>query len=144
MCRAMKVLCKPYRIALVLALVALSSAWTCTAIVDFNGCPDEFAQHPQIEALSPNPISADIVSVVLDVEGTGFVSQSEIQWNQNPLPTTFIDSRHLQTKVTQKTFESYGGSAGNNVLITVTSPGTTDVVDCPNGGNSNTVILEVN
>ena len=78
-------------------------AWTCTAVVNLNGCPDAFP-HPQIGALSPNPISADIVSVVLSVEGTGFVPQSEIQWNKNPLPTIFIDSRHLQATVTQQTF----------------------------------------
>lgn len=142
MCRAMNVLCKPYRIALVLALVALLSAWTCTAIVNLNGCPDAFP-HPQIGALSPNPISADIVSVVLSVEGTGFVPQSEIQWNKNTLPTTFVDSRHLQATVTQETFDTYGGSAGVNVSITVTSPGTNSVVGCPNGGNSSTTILEV-
>jgi hypothetical protein len=138
----MNVLCKPYRIALVLALVALLSAWTCTAIVNLNGCPDAFP-HPQIGALSPNPISADIVSVVLNVEGTGFAPQSEIQWNKNPLPTTFVDSRHLQTTVTQETFDTYGGFAGENVSITVTSPGTNSVVGCPNGGNSSTTILEV-
>src|SRR5271166_4740292 len=143
MCRAMNVLCKPYRIALVLALVALLSAWTCTAIVNLNGCPDAFP-HPQIGALSPNPISADIVSVVLSVEGTGFVPQSEIQWNKNPLPTTFIDSGHLQTTVTQQTFDSFGGLAGNSVLISVVSPGTNSVVGCPNGGNSSTLILEIN
>lgn len=99
MFRAENVLCIPYRIGLVLGLAALLSAWTCTAVVNLNGCPDAFP-HPQIGALSPNPISADIASLVLSVEGTGFVPQSEIQWNKNPLPTTFIDSRHLQATVT--------------------------------------------
>jgi hypothetical protein len=69
MCRAKNVLCKPYRIGLVLGLAALLSAWTCTAVVNLNGCPDAFP-HPQIGALSPNPISADTVSVVLSVEGS--------------------------------------------------------------------------
>ncbi|HVI76785.1 MAG TPA: hypothetical protein VM715_01200 [Candidatus Acidoferrum sp.] len=50
-----------------------------------------------------------MVSVVLSVAGTGFVPQSEIQWNENPLPTTFIDSGHLQASVTQQTFDSFGG-----------------------------------
>jgi len=44
------------------------------SVVNLNGYPDPFP-HPQIGALSPNPISADIVSVVLSVEGTGFVPQ---------------------------------------------------------------------
>jgi hypothetical protein len=142
MCRAKNVLCKPYRIGPVLGLAALLSAWTCTAVVNLNGCPDAFP-HPQIGALSPNPISADIVSVVLSVEGTGFVPQSEIQWNKSTLPTTFIDSRHLQATVTQQTFDSYGGSAGKSVMISVVLPGTTSVVGCPNGGNLSTDILEV-
>ena len=143
MCRAKNVLCKPYRIGLVLGLAALLSAWTCTAVVNLNGCADAFP-HSQIGALSPNPISADIVSVVLSVEGTGFVSQSEIHWNKNPLPTTFIDSGHLQATVTQQTFDSFGGSAGNSVMISVVSPGTNSVVGCPNGGNSSTLILDIN
>lgn len=143
MCRATNVLCKPYRIGLILGLAALLCAWTCTAVVNLNGCPDAFP-HPQIGALSPNPISADIISVVLSVEGTGFVPQSEIQWNKNPLPTTFIDSRHLQSTVTQQTFDSFGGSAGNSVMISVVSPGTNSLVGCPNGGNSSTLILEIN
>ena len=81
---------------------------------------------------------------MLNVEGTGFVPQSEIQWNKNPLPTTFIDSRHLQASVTQQTFESFGGSAGSSVMVSVVSPGTNSVVGCPNGGeNSSTLILDV-
>jgi hypothetical protein len=111
MCRAENVLCKPYRIGLVLGLAALLSASTCTVIGNLNGCQDATTQ-PQIGTLSPNPMSADIVSVVLDVEGTGFVPQSEIQWNKNPLPTTFIDSRHMQAIVTQQTFDSFGGQPG--------------------------------
>jgi hypothetical protein len=132
----------PYRIALVLALVSLCSAWTCSAIVNLRPCPDS-VPYPQIGALSPNPISADTVSVVMTVEGSGFIPQSEILWNQNPLPTTFIDSRHLQTTITQETFDTYGGEAGKNVLITVTSPGSSYVAGCTNGGNSSTFILEI-
>jgi len=143
MSRAKNVLCKPYRIVLVSALAALLSAWTCTAVVNLNGCPDAFP-HPQIGALSPNPISADTVSDVLTVEGSGFVTQSEIQWNKNPLPTTFIDSRHLQATVTQQTFDSFGGSAGNNVTISVLSPGANSVAGCPNGGSSSMLILDIN
>jgi hypothetical protein len=143
MCRAKNVLCKLYRIGLILGLAALSCAWTCTAVVNLNGCPDAFP-HPQIGALSPNPISSDIISVVLSIEGTGFVPQSEIQWNKNTLPTTLIDSLHLQATVTQQTFDSFGGSAGNSVMISVVSPGTNSLVGCPNGGNSSTLILEIN
>jgi hypothetical protein len=118
MFRAKNVLYMPYRIGLVLGLAALLSAWTCSAVVNLNGCADSFP-HPQIGALSPNPISADIVSEVLSVEGMGFVPQSEVHWNKHPLPTSFIDSRHLQATVTQDTLDSFGGSSGNSVTVSV-------------------------
>ena len=40
-------------------------------------------------------------------------------------------------------FDSFGGSAGKSVMISVVSPGTTSVVVVQTGGNSSTVILEV-
>jgi hypothetical protein len=40
----------------------------------------------------------------------------------------FIDSHHLQTTITQETFESFGG--GTSAQISVGSPG------CPMSGNS--------
>ena len=135
-------LCKPYRTALILALACLSSAWICTAVVNLDNCRSA-TPFPQVGALSPNPISADTVSVVLTVEGSGFVPQSEILWNKNPLPTIFMDSRHLQTTITQATFESYGGSAGKNAWITVTSPGGTFAVGCADRGNSSSLLLEI-
>lgn len=63
--------------------------------------------------------------------------------NKNPLPTIFMDLRHLQTRITQATFESYGGSAGKNAWITVTSPGSTFVVGCADGENSSSLLLEI-
>ena len=88
-------------------------------------------------------ISADIVSVVLSVEGTGLVPQSEIQWNKNSIADHVHRLRHLQEAVTQQTFDSFGGSAGKSVMISVVSPGANSVVGCPHVGNSSTVILEV-
>lgn len=134
--------CKPYRIPLVLALAGLCCAWTCSAVVNLRPCPDAIP-YAEIGELSPNPISADTGPVVLTVEGSGFLPQSEILWNQNPLATTFLDSRHLQTTITQETFKAYGGSAGRDVEITVTSPGSSDLVECTNGGNSSTLFLEI-
>ena len=90
--------------------------------------------------LSPNPISADTVSVALSVEGSAFVPQSQILWNQNLFPTT--SSIHV-TRVTQEIFESYGGSAGKMYRFTVTSPGSTYVVGCANGGTSSTLLLRL-
>jgi hypothetical protein len=134
---------KPFRIALILVLPCLLSAWTCTAIIGFNSCPDALPQ-PQIVTLLPDTISADDDSVDLTVEGSGFISQSEILWNGSPLPTTFVDSGHLQTRITHQTMASLGGGlAGTNVLISVMSPAPTFVVGC-SGWASGTLVLAIN
>jgi hypothetical protein len=134
---------KPFRLALLLLLTWLSSAWTCSAFFGFNSCLDAVPQ-PQTTALLPTSISVDELPVLLTVDGTGFVSQSEIQWNGSPLQTTFLDSRHLQTMITQQTLDSFGGSAGSDVQISVVSPESHFIVGCPSGGSSGTLVLVVN
>lgn len=136
--------CKPFgavRIAFVAVLTLLLSGWTtCTAIVDFNSCPGTVPR-PQITSLSPDTIPGDAESVPLIVNGSGFVPQSQIMWNGSALQTAFTSSNQLQVTITQQTFESFGGSAGSSVLISVKSPGSAAVVGCPNGGNSATLVL---
>jgi hypothetical protein len=119
------------------------SGWTCTAIVGFNSCLGVQAT-PQITLLSPSAISVTADSVVLTVKGSGFVAQSQILWNRNALPTTFVDSQHLQATITQQTFTHFGGALGSNVLISVNSPVTDTVVGCPIGGSSATLVLFIN
>jgi hypothetical protein len=132
------------RIAFVLTLPVVLSAWTCTAIIGFNSCLG-IPPAPQITSLSPNAISAsDTQSILLVVIGNNFVSQSQIFWNGNALQTAFVDSQHLQATITQQTFERLGGSPGSNVLISVNSVVTTTVVGCPINGSSATVALIVN
>jgi IPT/TIG domain len=133
---------KPFRIVFVLVLTSLFSGWTCTAIFGFNSCPDVILQ-PEIVSLWPDTISADADSVDLTVEGSGFVSQSEILWNGNPLPTTFMDSSHLQAKITQPTLNSLGALAGTTVMISVSSHTLNFVVGCP-GWSSGTLVLVIN
>jgi len=132
-------LCKPYRIGLILALASLSSSWMCTAVVNLDNCRAA-VPYPQIGSVSPDPIPSAATSVVLTVEGSGFVPQSEILWNKSSLPTTFVDSRRLQTTVTQ---ETYGDSAGKNAWITVTSPGSTYLVGCAYEGNSSSLLIQI-
>jgi hypothetical protein len=138
----LEIVCKPYRIALVLVISPLISAWTCYSIVNLKSCPGAVPQ-PQIVALWPDTIPADAASVRLIVEGNGFVDQSEILWNGNPLQTTFLDPDHLQATITHQTFESYGGLAGGSALISVMSPGTgsTSVEGCQDGGSSGWLAL---
>lgn len=129
-----------FRIGFVAALTLMSSGWTCVAIVGFNSCLGVPAT-PQITVLSPTAISATADSVVLTVIGIGFVAQSQILWNGSALPTTFVDSQHLQATITQQTFTQFGGAFGSNVLISVNSPALATAVGCPIAGSSAALVL---
>ena len=137
---------KPFpwlRIGFVAALTLMLSGWTCTAIIGFNSCLG-VPVTPQITFLSPSAISATADSVLLIVSGSGFVPQSQILWNGSALPTTFVDSQHLQTTITQQTFDLFGGSPGGTALISVNSPVSAAIVGCPTGGSSATLVLVIN
>lgn len=128
---------KPYRVAFVLVLTLLLPAWTCS--FGFQSCLAD-VQQPHISALSPDTIPGDATSVLLTVNGSDFIPQSLILWNRNRLQTTYIDSGHLQATITQQTFESFGGSAANNVLISVESRTS---VECSDEVSS-TLVLVIN
>jgi len=117
---------KPFlSIALIAALAALLSGWTCSGM--FVSCQGVSQAH--ITSIVPGKIPSDANSVPLTVAGSGFTPQSQIMWNGSTLETTFLDSHHLQTTITRDTFESFGG--GNRVRISV-SQGS----GCPIGGNA--------
>jgi len=84
------------------------------------------------------------MSVLLIVVGNNFTPQSQILWNGNVLATTFVDSSHLEAVITQQTFIQFGGSFGNNVIISVNTPVSATVVGCPIPGSSATVVLVIN
>lgn len=126
-------------LVLIACLTVLLSGWTCSAL--FVSCQGIPAQ-TQITSLSPDTIPNDAESVLLIVVGDGFFPQSQIMWNGNALQTTFMDSQHLQTTITQQILESFGGSAGSSVQIFVrTQQGFND--GCPVGGNSGTLVLVI-
>ena len=139
--------CKPFpliRIALIAALTLLLCGWsTCTAMVDFKSCQGSIPQ-PQLASLSPGAVPGDTTSVLLIVNGNNFVPQSQIMWNGNAMLTTFMDSSHLQTTITQQTFNSFGGAAGGSVQIFVRSVASGGVPGCLSGGNSATLDLVIN
>jgi len=139
--------CKPFpmlRIACIASLTLLLCGWsTCTAMVDFNSCQGSMPQ-PQIASLSPGAVAGDAASALLTVNGSDFVPQSQIMWNGNALQTTFMDSSHLEATITQQTFNSFGGSVGSSVQISVRTLGSGGVSGCPHGGNSSTLELVVN
>src|ERR1017187_7623183 len=126
--------CKPFHsIAIIAVLTLLSSGWTCSAM--FESC--QGVSQAQINSLSPSNIPSDANSVPLTVDGSGFTPQSQILWNGSTLDTTFMDSHHIQATITQETFESFGGSAGSSVQISVRSQGSV----CPISGDSATLDL---
>jgi hypothetical protein len=134
----------PVRIAFIIALTFLLSGWTtCNALFVFNGCQGSVPQ-PQITSLSPDTIPGDAGSVLLIVNGSAFIPQSQILWNGSALQTRFMNSHHLQTTITQGTFDSFGGSAGSNVQISVRSLGSVAGLGCPIAGNSTTLVLIIN
>ena len=134
---------KPFpciRVVLIAALTLLLSGWTCSAI--FLSC--QGVAQSQVTSLSPDAIPSNAESVLLTVVGIGFTPQSQIMWNGNALQTMFMDSHHVQTTVTQQTFDSFGGSMGNDVQISVRSHPSFDDLGCPIGGNSATLVLVIN
>ena len=130
------------RIAVLAALTLFLAGWsTCSAM--FLSCETSVPQ-PQITALSPSAISVDMESVPLKVKGSGFAPQSQILWNGNPLPTTFIDSGHLQAVITQQTLTMFGGASGSAVSISVQTQDLNPVAGCPIGASSAILILAIN
>ena len=95
--------CTWIHLALLALSIIVSSGWTCSAI--FISC--QGVGQPHITALSPDSVPADAESVPLGVEGNDFTPQSQITWNGNVLATRMVDSHHLQTAITQQTFESF-------------------------------------
>lgn len=133
---------KPYHIGLVLILTSVLSAWTCTAIVDFDSCTDA-ARQPHVSSLSPDTILTNSVPALMVVNGSGFAPQSVILWNGNPLQTTFTNSTRLQATITHQTFDSFGGSTGGSVLISVMSPASGTGAHCSNTVVSGTLVLYI-
>ena len=126
--------CKPFlSIALIAALAALLSGWTCSGM--FVSC--QGVSQAQITSISPGKIPRDGNSVPLTVAGSGFTPQSQIMWNGSTLGTTFLDSHHLQATITQETFDSFGG--GSSVRISVSQG-----LGCPISGNSAALDLVIN
>jgi hypothetical protein len=128
------------RLVFIVALTMLLSGWTCSAM--FISCQGVGTQ-PQLASLLPDAIPSDEEAVSLTVDGRGFFRQSQIMWNGNALETIFMDSHRLQATITQQTFDSFGGSAGSSVQISVRSQGVDDS-GCPIDGNSAAMVLTIN
>jgi hypothetical protein len=129
-------------LALILALTVLLSGWTCSVFFSWGSC-QKSAVKSDITSISPNAIMRDAGSVLLTLEGSGYTRESQVLWNGNILDTNFVDPQHIQTTITQETFDLFGGSAGDQVLISVRSQGTTASMGCSNEGNSKAQVLRI-
>ena len=132
------------RIVCVAVLTLLLSGWTtCSGLLVLNGCESSISQ-PQISSLSPTTIPENTESL-LTVNGSNFVPQSQIMWNGTALPTTFVNSRRLQTTITPQSLTSVSDASGMSAEISVMSPGAAAAVaGCQNGGSSATLVLIIN
>ena len=96
---------------------------------------------PLIGSLAPSTISFDQVQqgAVLIVNGSQFVSSSEVVINGTTLSTTVMSGQQL--KVTLTTGEISGAGT---VQVTVHTPGgSSGDLDCTSGGTSSALVLTI-
>jgi len=87
---------------------------------------------PVIGGLSPSSVIAGSSAFTLAVNGSGFVSTSQVSWNASPRATSFVNSSQLTILVAAADIANIGSAA-----ITVVSP-------APGGGASNSVSFPIN
>lgn len=109
------------RLSSAAALLALLTAGV-SACRDSAGKSDPLA--PVLTSISPDTATAGRADVAFSVAGTDFNSQSVVNWNTAPLPTTFVSRTELRARVPAEMLQVAGA-----VSITVTTP-------APGGGTS--------
>jgi len=97
---------------------------------------------PLIGSLSPSTMTFAQVQQgsMLTVNGSHFVSSSEVVVNSTPLSTTIISAQQLKVKLTTGVIS---GPGQVTVLVHTPSGGSGDV-GCTSGGDSSTLMLTVN
>jgi hypothetical protein len=94
---------------------------------------------PSISApLVPNTAPAGAAAFTLTVNGSGFVSQSVVYWNQMAKTTTFVTTGQLTAPVSGSEIATAG-----TVPVYVRNPGGTGIYMNQMGQNSNTVNFTV-
>ena len=96
---------------------------------------------PLIASLSPSTISFAQVQqgAVLTVNGSQFVSSSEVVINGKPLSTTVVSSQQLKVTLTTGVITAPG-----SVNVSVDTPsGNSGNLGCTSGGDSSTLVLTV-
>ena len=75
---------------------------------------------PTITSLSPSSASAGSPAFTLTVTGTQFISASQILWNGNSVPTTYVSSTSLKAQIPASDLSSAGTA---NVAVQNPAPG---------------------
>jgi hypothetical protein len=97
---------------------------------------------PLIGSLSPSTMTFAQVQQgsVLTVNGSNFVSSSEVMINATPLSATVVSDQQLKVKLTTDVISGPG-----TVKVTVNTPsGNSGDLGCTSGGNSSALVLTVN
>ena len=97
---------------------------------------------PMIGSLAPSTVSFSQVQLgeELIVNGSNFVSSSEVMVNSTPLSTAVVSNTKLKVKLTTGVISGPGA-----VKVAVVTPGgNTANLGCTSGGNSSALILTVN
>jgi IPT/TIG domain len=97
---------------------------------------------PMVGSLAPSAVSFSEVQrgAELIVNGSNFVSSSEVMLDSTPLSTTVLSSTQLKVMLTTGVI-----SAPGSVKVAVVTPGgNTANLGCTSGGKSSALILTVN
>ena len=97
---------------------------------------------PLIASISPSSVTYSEVQagITLTVNGSNFVSSSEVVINSTPLSATVISAQQLKVKLSSDVISGPGA-----VKVKVDTPsGNSGNVGCTSGGTSSALILTVN
>jgi hypothetical protein len=128
---------------------ALSCACLLALAVSILGCNNTLnplcgsaRPAPLIGSLSPSTLSFAQVQegLILVVNGSHFVSASEVLINSTPLATKVVSDQQLQTKLSSDVISGPG-----TIKVMVETPsGNSGDLGCTSGGNSSVLDLTVN
>jgi uncharacterized protein (TIGR03437 family) len=100
--------------------IASAASYTITVVNPgggvSNGLP--ISVLPELDSVTPSSIPAGSAAFTVTVTGRGFPSNSLIQWNSVPLPTTFVSSTQLAATVAASQV-----LAPARVMLTISYPG---------------------
>lgn len=102
------------RVSMVPAFFMLGTVIGCGGGAKFTGYIPPgggIPPSPAISTISPDVAIAGGAAFTLTVRGNNFASDSTVEWNGNPLPTTFISGMELQAHVAASEISTAGSAA---------------------------------